>query len=180
MSRTGRVERATAESKVLVEVDLDGTGTYDVSTGIGFYDHMLAQLGKQGGCGALRQRARPARRGARAGGGRPVRTPVRRTRRAGRTRAHDRPDLPDQPDPAHLGVVRADGAAHPARLGAARGSPAGRAPRGGGAVQGGGAGAAAGMRVRSARRVRRAQHEGRAVMAARVVVLDYGSGNLRS
>jgi imidazoleglycerol-phosphate dehydratase len=49
MSRTGRVERATAESKVLVEVDLDGTGTYDVSTGIGFYDHMLAQLGKHGG-----------------------------------------------------------------------------------------------------------------------------------
>jgi imidazoleglycerol-phosphate dehydratase len=49
MSRTGRVERATAESKVLVEVDLDGAGTVDVSTGIGFYDHMLAQLGKHGG-----------------------------------------------------------------------------------------------------------------------------------
>src|SRR6266542_160788 len=49
MGRTGRVERTTAESKVLVEVDLDGTGTVDVSTGIGFYDHMLAQLGKHGG-----------------------------------------------------------------------------------------------------------------------------------
>src|SRR4051794_41210507 len=49
MSRTGRVERATAESKVLVEVDLDGAGTVDVSTGIGFYDHMLSQLGKHGG-----------------------------------------------------------------------------------------------------------------------------------
>jgi imidazoleglycerol-phosphate dehydratase len=49
MSRTGRVERATAESKVLVEVDLDGSGVVDVSTGIGFYDHMLAQLGKHGG-----------------------------------------------------------------------------------------------------------------------------------
>ncbi len=47
--RTGRVERATSESKVLVEVDLDGTGKTDVATGVGFYDHMLAQLGKHGG-----------------------------------------------------------------------------------------------------------------------------------
>ena len=36
-----RIERATKESKVLVEVDLDGTGRADVSTGVGFYDHML-------------------------------------------------------------------------------------------------------------------------------------------
>ncbi|NJC69820.1 imidazoleglycerol-phosphate dehydratase HisB [Planosporangium thailandense] len=49
MSRTGRVERNTHESKVLVEVDLDGSGSVEVSTGIGFYDHMLAQLGKHGG-----------------------------------------------------------------------------------------------------------------------------------
>jgi imidazoleglycerol-phosphate dehydratase len=49
VSRTGRVERNTSESKVLVEVDLDGTGRVDVSTGIGFYDHMLNQLGKHGG-----------------------------------------------------------------------------------------------------------------------------------
>ncbi|RZS82889.1 imidazoleglycerol-phosphate dehydratase [Motilibacter rhizosphaerae] len=47
-SRTGRVERVTKESSVLVEVDLDGTGTVDISTGVGFYDHMLAQLGKHG------------------------------------------------------------------------------------------------------------------------------------
>ena len=46
--RTGRVERATKESSVLVEIDLDGTGEVDVETGIGFYDHMLAQLGKHG------------------------------------------------------------------------------------------------------------------------------------
>ncbi|NHC12249.1 imidazoleglycerol-phosphate dehydratase HisB [Motilibacter sp. E257] len=46
--RVGRVERATKESSVLVEVDLDGSGTVDVSTGVGFYDHMLAQLGKHG------------------------------------------------------------------------------------------------------------------------------------
>ena len=49
MSRTGRVERETAESSVLVEVDLDGSGRTDVQTGIPFYDHMLAQLGKHGG-----------------------------------------------------------------------------------------------------------------------------------
>ena len=49
MSRTGRVERETAESSVLVEVDLDGTGRTDVGTGVPFYDHMLAQLGKHGG-----------------------------------------------------------------------------------------------------------------------------------
>jgi imidazoleglycerol-phosphate dehydratase len=49
MSRTGRVERTTGETKVSVELDLDGSGVVDVSTGVGFYDHMLAQLGKHGG-----------------------------------------------------------------------------------------------------------------------------------
>jgi imidazoleglycerol-phosphate dehydratase len=49
MTRLGRVERATKESKVLVRVDLDGSGDVDISTGIGFYDHMLSQLGKHGG-----------------------------------------------------------------------------------------------------------------------------------
>jgi imidazoleglycerol-phosphate dehydratase len=49
MKRVGRVERNTHESKVSVRVDLDGEGSIDVSTGIGFYDHMLAQLGKHGG-----------------------------------------------------------------------------------------------------------------------------------
>jgi imidazoleglycerol-phosphate dehydratase len=49
MGRVGRVERNTHESKVSVRVDLDGEGSIDVSTGIGFYDHMLAQLGKHGG-----------------------------------------------------------------------------------------------------------------------------------
>lgn len=49
MGRTARVERATAETKVLVELDLDGTGTADISTGIGFFDHMLNQLAKHGG-----------------------------------------------------------------------------------------------------------------------------------
>ena len=44
--RTGRIERNTAETKILVEVDLDGSGTYDVSTGIGFLDHMVEQVAK--------------------------------------------------------------------------------------------------------------------------------------
>jgi imidazoleglycerol-phosphate dehydratase len=47
--RTGRVERETAESSVLVEVDLDGSGRTDVDTGVPFYDHMLSQLGRHGG-----------------------------------------------------------------------------------------------------------------------------------
>jgi imidazoleglycerol-phosphate dehydratase len=46
MSRTARIERATKESKVLVELDLDGTGRAEVSTGVGFYDHMLTSLSR--------------------------------------------------------------------------------------------------------------------------------------
>lgn len=48
MSRVGRVERVTKETSVLVEIDLDGSGKVDVSTGVGFYDHMLDQLGRHG------------------------------------------------------------------------------------------------------------------------------------
>jgi imidazoleglycerol-phosphate dehydratase len=47
--RTGRVERETGETSVLVEIDLDGTGVSDVDTGVGFYDHMLTALAKHGG-----------------------------------------------------------------------------------------------------------------------------------
>ena len=46
MSRTARIERVTNESKVLVELDLDGTGRHDISTGVGFYDHMLTALSR--------------------------------------------------------------------------------------------------------------------------------------
>jgi imidazoleglycerol-phosphate dehydratase len=46
--RTATVERVTKESRVRVEIDLDGTGRTEVSTGVGFYDHMLAQLGRHG------------------------------------------------------------------------------------------------------------------------------------
>jgi imidazoleglycerol-phosphate dehydratase len=44
--RTGRVERNTHETQIAVELNLDGQGTYDVSTGIGFLDHMLEQLSR--------------------------------------------------------------------------------------------------------------------------------------
>ena len=46
MSRTGRIERETSESRVLVELNLDGTGATDINTGVPFYDHMLTALGK--------------------------------------------------------------------------------------------------------------------------------------
>lgn len=44
--RTGRIERKTSETSILVEVNLDGTGAYDVSTGIGFLDHMTEQFAR--------------------------------------------------------------------------------------------------------------------------------------
>jgi imidazoleglycerol-phosphate dehydratase len=44
--RTGTVHRATAETSIDVRVDLDGTGAYAISTGIGFFDHMLEQLSR--------------------------------------------------------------------------------------------------------------------------------------
>jgi Imidazoleglycerol-phosphate dehydratase len=48
ITRTGRVERTTKESNIVIELDIDGKGRTDVSTGIGFFDHMLGQLGKHG------------------------------------------------------------------------------------------------------------------------------------
>jgi imidazoleglycerol-phosphate dehydratase len=44
--RTAKVERATKETSISVELNLDGTGKYDISTGIGFLDHMLEQLSR--------------------------------------------------------------------------------------------------------------------------------------
>lgn len=44
--RKASVARNTKETEIQVEIDLDGTGTYDVSTGIGFLDHMLEQLSR--------------------------------------------------------------------------------------------------------------------------------------
>jgi imidazoleglycerol-phosphate dehydratase len=48
MSRTTSVSRDTKETSVLVELSLDGTGVSEISTGVGFFDHMLAQLAKHG------------------------------------------------------------------------------------------------------------------------------------
>jgi imidazoleglycerol-phosphate dehydratase len=51
MSRVGRVTRETKETKLLVEVNLDGPAPVQVETGVPFFDHMLAQLGKHGQLG---------------------------------------------------------------------------------------------------------------------------------
>ena len=48
-SRTAQKERSTAETKVLVELNLDGSGKAETSTGLPFFDHMLSQLGRHGG-----------------------------------------------------------------------------------------------------------------------------------
>lgn len=44
--RTASIERKTKETNISVEVNIDGTGQYDIKTGIGFLDHMLEQLSK--------------------------------------------------------------------------------------------------------------------------------------
>ena len=44
--RQASIERNTRETQISVTVDLDGTGRYDVATGIGFLDHMLEQLSR--------------------------------------------------------------------------------------------------------------------------------------
>ncbi|WP_300443487.1 imidazoleglycerol-phosphate dehydratase HisB [uncultured Mameliella sp.] len=44
--RTAKITRKTAETEINVEINLDGTGTYDNETGVGFFDHMLDQLSR--------------------------------------------------------------------------------------------------------------------------------------
>src|ERR1700750_3044498 len=44
--RTATIKRKTKETEISVQLNLDGTGVYDVKTGIGFLDHMLEQLSR--------------------------------------------------------------------------------------------------------------------------------------
>ncbi|MEL7011709.1 MAG: imidazoleglycerol-phosphate dehydratase HisB [Pseudomonadota bacterium] len=44
--RTAKITRKTAETDISVEINLDGSGTYDNETGVGFFDHMLDQLAR--------------------------------------------------------------------------------------------------------------------------------------
>jgi imidazoleglycerol-phosphate dehydratase / histidinol-phosphatase len=48
--RTATIRRKTSETDIFVELKLDGTGKCDVSTGLGFFDHMLDQIGRHSGC----------------------------------------------------------------------------------------------------------------------------------
>ena len=44
--RQAKITRNTSETSISVEVNMDGTGVYDVATGVGFFDHMLEQLAR--------------------------------------------------------------------------------------------------------------------------------------
>ena len=46
--RSSKLNRETAETRVSVELDLDGQGSYEIDTGNGMFDHMLAQLSRHG------------------------------------------------------------------------------------------------------------------------------------
>jgi imidazoleglycerol-phosphate dehydratase len=46
--RTSTIERKTTETDISLKLNLDGTGRYEIDTGIGFFDHMLAHLAKHG------------------------------------------------------------------------------------------------------------------------------------
>jgi len=48
MSRAATLERKTTETSVRLRLDLDGTGVYDIVTGIGFFDHMLTHIARHG------------------------------------------------------------------------------------------------------------------------------------
>src|SRR4051794_6781917 len=51
MARSATVERITKESDVKVVLELDGSGSTDISTGVPFFDHMMTRIGKHAGFG---------------------------------------------------------------------------------------------------------------------------------
>ncbi len=48
MNRIAKIERNTSETKIKIELNLDGEGNYQIDTGVGFFDHMLEGLCKHG------------------------------------------------------------------------------------------------------------------------------------
>ena len=48
MPRTARISRTTAETAIELDLNLDGLGQVEITTGVGFFDHMLTHLGKHG------------------------------------------------------------------------------------------------------------------------------------
>jgi imidazoleglycerol-phosphate dehydratase len=49
MSRSASIHRTTKETSIDLQIEIDGSGVTDITTGIPFYDHMLEQVGKHGG-----------------------------------------------------------------------------------------------------------------------------------
>ncbi len=47
--RTAQISRKTAETDIVLTLDLDGTGRYEINTGVGFFDHMLTAFARHGG-----------------------------------------------------------------------------------------------------------------------------------
>lgn len=48
MSRTAKIDRTTGETKIFLELDLDGSGKAEIDTGVGFFNHMLTLFAKHG------------------------------------------------------------------------------------------------------------------------------------
>ena len=48
MNRTSRIVRSTTETQIELDLDLDGMGAYEITTGLGFFDHMLSHIARHG------------------------------------------------------------------------------------------------------------------------------------